>query len=311
MTDTPAPLPPPVPEAPMIYIPKNATAAGAPDRRRKVAINLIGRSGCGKSHCAVFQPCIDPGYGPNEVLVAMGEDSTASYGEVMPIIENVNNFADVRALVKELAQAAAKGKRVPKLFVLDDLSILSQKERQYYDENPITSESGNRDTRTEFRTKGYNLIDTLMAIRTDLPMDSMTLIRAHEGPFNAAPEIALEGNIAPKNLTGMSSVTLYMKAEAPKFDAVSFVDAFKRGVLFQPHRTVAASEAEIKTALALAERAKEPVSIDTTVINRFFVTMNTGEIEAKGHHALRLKEKAYLPAILRAIHREKALTPWG
>jgi hypothetical protein len=295
---------------PEIYISSKATPAGSPERRAKVALNIIGRSGCGKSH-TIFQCASDPQYGPDEILVAMAENSTASYGPVMPAIEDVGSFGDVRALVADLVTAHRKGKRLPKLLFLDDLSILSQKERRYYDENPITSEGGNRDTRTEFRLKGYGLIDALMDIRTDLPIDSVIFIRAHEGPWNAAPEIALEGNIAPKNLTGMSSTTLYMKSESPKTDPATFLDVFKRGLLFQPHRTLSMTAEEIEAALKYAAKSGEPPQLDTMMINRFFVTMNTGEIEAKGHHALRLKEKAYLPGILRKIHHEKPLTPWG
>lgn len=296
-----------------IYVPARARTGYR--RRVKVAMNIIGRAGCGKSHCAVQQFVNDPGYGPSEVLVAMAEDSTASYGTDEQIskiaIEPVNSFAEVSALVNDLARAAKAGKRLPKLFVLDDLSILSQKERQHYDKNPILSEgSGNRDTRTEFRLKGYNLVDALMDIRTVLPIDSFTLIRAHEGTYNSAPEIALEGNIAPKNLTGMSSITLYMKGEAPKYSVEQFLAAAKAGQLFTPYRTVGMSKEEVDRALEAIAKGQE-VNVDTTVINRYFMTQNTGEIEAKGHHALRLKEKAYLPGILRRIHGEKPLTTWG
>jgi hypothetical protein len=292
-----------------IYIPKSATPGIR--KRSKTAMNLIGRSGCGKSHCAVNQFVTDPGYGPSEVLIAMAEDSTASYGDDATIaklaIEEVNSFDDVSKLVNDLAKAARAGRRLPKLFVLDDLSILSQKIRRFYDENPLTGSDGvTRDTRSEFRLKGYNLIDALMDIRSVLPIDSVCLIRAHEGPFNAAPEIALEGNIAPKNLTGMSSVTLYMKAESPKLELPAFLDAYKKGILFQPHRTVNATKEQIEAAAAEVARGGQP-PLDLTIINRFFVTMNTGEIEAKGHHALRLKEKAYLPDVFRKIHGEKPI----
>jgi hypothetical protein len=303
-------VPPAAP--PEIYI--GGAKRGA-RKHSKAALNIIGRSGCGKSHCAVTQFINDPAYGPNEVLIAMAENSTSSYGDDAMVsklaIEDVESPEDVSALINDLTNAFKKGKRIPKLFVLDDLSILSQKMRRYFDQNPLTGADGvSRDTRSEFRVKGYSLIDVLMDIRTVLPIDSVTLIRSHEGAFNAAPEIALEGNIAPKNLTGMSSITLYMKAEAPKFTPAQVIDAYQKKVLFQPHRTVAATEEEIQAAMAVAKGGGEP-NFDTTIISRFFVTMNTGEIEAKGHHALRLKEKAYLPGVLRKIHGEKPLTTWG
>ena len=112
------------------------------------------------------------------------------------------------------------------------------------------------------------------------------MVTSHEGREFAAPEIAVEGKLAPRNLTRLSSVTLYMKAEAKQFKGDDWPDD-KIEALGAAHRTI-------------GRRADG--SPDGNVVSRVFITQDTGEIMAKGHHSLTLYEPANLPVILRKIH---------
>jgi hypothetical protein len=163
------------------------------------------------------------------------------------------------------------------------------------------------------------MIDLMMDIRSDLPMDSFTLVRATEGGYmkndpktgnveliKTAPELALEGYIAPKHLTGHSSITLYLKSEPATPTPEQFFDAYTKKKLFQPHRFVAMSPEEVAAAFT-AWKADPSIKVDTSVVARFFYTQNQGEFQGKGHWALRFREPAYLPDVLRRIHGEKPI----
>jgi len=308
------------PEVTPVYMPRGAKKLGS-EVRPKIALNIIGPSGYGKSFCAVHQFAKDPRYGKQDVMIAMVEDATSTYGKEAAekdfIVIPIASLSDMHALVRELGAASKAGKKMPKLFVIDDLSSLSEKERRRWAENPKLTDDGVEDTRAMFREKGYALIDLMMDVRSGLPgMDSITLIRAHENKYfidkKDAPtkggviELALEGNIAPKNLTGHSSMTLYLQAEAPTFAPEAFFAAFEKKLLFQPHRTVALTPEEVEREYA--EWKKDSTrKVDTTIINRYFLTQNNGEVIAKGNVTLRLKEKAYAPDILAKVHGEKTL----
>ena len=54
----------------------------------------------------------------------------------------------------------------------------------------------------------------------------------------SSPEIAVEGKLTPRNLTRLSSVTLYMKAETKKFSADDYPPERIDKELAAPHRTI-------------------------------------------------------------------------
>lgn len=123
---------------------------------------------------------------------------------------------------------------------------------------------------------------TLVRLRDGVPCDVVALVTTFESAFSPIPELALPGKVIPKNLTRLTNVTLYMKAERVTFDPNA-----PPNVVEAAHRTIGRDEQGRLTG---------------EVVNRFFYTMNTGEIQAKGHHNLALRERAVLPDVLRKLH---------
>ena len=281
--------------APAIWYPENAVVIGT-DTHEDILMNILGVSGVGKSHL-VNQLVRDPDYGPDEVFIIMAENAKTTYAAPGLRIEMVRSIWDARKIVESLARASDQGKRLPKAVVLDSLSGMLDYQRQGYEDKPLMTEAGGRDRRAEYGEMGNGTIDLYINARDRVKTDVLFLVTTHEGTFNAAPEIAVEGRMVPKNMTRLSNITLYMKAELIQLSAV-FGEDWKNEIAakianrsaFAPHRS-----------LGLDEKGES----DGTMINRFFITQDTGEVMAKGHHALNLREKAILPDILRKIHGGK------
>ena len=272
---------------PPVWMPKGTQRLGV-DAHLTALINIIGKSGVGKSH--LVQQLIDAAdYGPDEVLVLMAEDATSTYNREGINIKPVSSISSLKAVVKELVAASREKQRLPKAIFWDSMSGTMDYQRRWYDDHPGTfvTNSGARDRRAEFGDMGYGAMDCLLDLRDKVATDVIVAITSHEGREFAAPEIAVEGKLTPRNLTRLSSVTLYMKAETKKFSADDWPPERINKELVAPHRTIS--------------RLPDGTP-DGTVLSRVFITQDTGEIMAKGHHSLQLREPAYLPAVLRKIH---------
>lgn len=256
--------------------------------RQKAFIVIAGTSGCGKSHTA-RQLALDKRFGSQEVVVAMAEDATATYGDAIPLtnIHRCSTIASAHALLEEYIRASRSGHRMPKVFVVDSVSGLVDYQMQSYKRQPMISEkTGNRDKFAEFGDLGEQIRDFAMLCRDEAPMDVVWLVTTYE-IFGQPPEYAVAGKVIPANLTRWTTSTLYMRAKEDKIDPE--VIKAKGTEAEAPHRTIGRDE------------KGEPTG---QIINRFFVCMNTGEIQAKGHRNLGLIERAYLPDVLSKIKGE-------
>lgn len=242
----------------------------------KVVVGIIGESGSGKSSL-VHQLAEDPDYGPDEILVLMSEDATASYAAPVHIV-NITGFDDVTRTINELHTLAAQGKRVPKVVVWDSPSGTGHDEMESYEDNPIITKSGARDKLAEYGDFGDRFIRTMRRFHTRCPADVLVFVTSHEGG-NARPELILPGKMSPKHFTSLTSTCLHLKA------IMTPVGADKGKPPEAPHRSIG----------ILPEGGYE-------VINRYVYTQNAGEINAKGNRNLQLRERAVMPDLLRKIH---------
>ena len=245
----------------------------------KIIVGIVGESGSGKSFL-VHQLANDPDYGPDEILVLMSEDATASYDAPVHVVK-VDSFDDVLNSINELGAMHAKGLRVPKVIFYDSPSGTGHDEMESYEANPIITKGGARDKLAEYGDFGDRFIRTMRRFQRRCPSDVIILVTSNEGQ-GVRPELILPGKVAPKNFTSLTSVTLHLKAVSSK------VEADKGEPPAAAHRTVS----------KLPEGGYE-------VINRYFYTQNSGEIHAKGNKNLNIRERAIIGDVLRAIHGTK------
>jgi hypothetical protein len=248
-----------------------------------VHVVIVGPPGSGKSHC-VNQLLYDQDYGPDEVYVIMAENSITTYRHPDVRFTQVTTFTSANERRVEMVRAGQDGARLPKVAITDSLSGICDKQMEYYkDVEPFVSgKSGNRDKLAEYGDLGEQAIAYVGAWRDQLYCDVVTLVTSFEGAHTAVPELAVPGKVIPKNLTRLSSVCLYLRPVPFKC---------------QPGEV----PAEIPKHITVDQNnPNEDGSFNG--VKRLFITMNTGEFEAKGHHALDLIEPGYLPDVLRKIH---------
>lgn len=278
----PAPVPasgePNVPLSPSgIYYPSGTEIIGV-DRKQKATLVILGRSGCGKSHLG-RQLLLDPDYGKEEVLFLMAEDSTQTYGVEGIHTRRVETFMQALEVAEELARATAAGKRLPKVIFVDSFSGMGDYTRQKVRKSD--------DVRGGFGDLGYGGMDVALTLRDKVNADIVILVTTYEGAFNTTPEIAVEGKLLPKNITRLSGSTFYMKAIPVSFDPKEVKP------LPASHRTIATGE---DGKLYIDEKGMG------RVINRYFFTVDSGEVMAKAHRTVNFQERAILPDVLRKIH---------
>lgn len=270
---------------PEIYYPAGTQVIGV-NRFGKALIGIAGESGSGKSHLG-RQLLQDPDYGPDEVCFLMAEDSTATYGTDNIHVRPATTFAQAMEVANDLARATAAGRRLPKVVFVDSLSGMADYQRQSYKDKPIMGWSDKKneyveDKRAEFGDMGYSGMDLVIRLRDSVAADVVVTMTTSE-MFSAAPELAIEGKLLPKNITRLTSVCLYLKPLIADFDPATTKPTPR------PHRQI---------VHGMDTNGRE----FHKVINRYFFTQNAGEVKAKGHFALDYQEPAYLPDILRKIH---------
>lgn len=246
-------------------------------------IVIAGEGGVGKSH-QVKLLCEDPDYGVKEVYVALSEPhALTTYDTPGLMYRPANNLAAVKALIAEMTDAVAYGKKIPRVLVWDNASATGDAEFQEYKRNPIKSKAGFRDKLAEFGDWGENFVEVMGEFgRSMLPCDVVVLVTTQGRP----PELCLPGKVVPKNLVRLTSATFYMEAryrQVPVDDILSTPP----GERDLPYRSFGRDASG---------------RYDGNVVERFFITMNNGEVMAKGHHSLNIVEPAVLPDLLRKIH---------
>jgi hypothetical protein len=251
---------------------------------KKIVLGVIGRSGVGKSHL-VYQLARDADYGPDEVLVVMSEDATSTYDSPVHVV-HVESIAHILATVDELARLAAQGKRIPKVLVWDSPSGTGDDEMEAFEVNPNLTKKGERDKLSEYGDFGKAMTAVMRRFHKRCPCDVIVLMTSHEGDVGRAPELAVPGKMTPKNFTRLTSSCLHMCAIKGTFDPAQGIPPPA------PHRTI-----------AFDERGKPILENGLgIIIQRYMYTQDAGEVMAKGHHALAVRERAVLPEILKKIH---------
>lgn len=283
----------PAPDA--VWFPKTVKVVGTDVPIRNVII-VCGASGSGKTHLG-HQLMQDPDYGPEEVYFLMKEDGTSTYG-LEARFDTVNTFQDATDRIAVMLEAAKQGHRLPKILFMDSISGLADGTQEYYYHKPIESFSENknmmvRDKRAEFGELGAQFLQMMRkAGNPDLPMTVIANMTTYKDPkkLGSKPELAVEGNMVPKHLSRVSTVTLFLQPEARVLTVAQVNEFAKAGTLVAPHRFIGEYD------------PKGDPEAEVTIINRFFYTQDTGEVLAKGHRNLKLKEPANLPDILRRIN---------
>ena len=254
-----------------------------------VLIVVTGESGVGKSHLGQ-QLLRDPDYGPERVGFIMSEKSLASYDTPGARYNKISDLASASEVIDAYKRAFTLGKKLPAVLFFDSLtSSCDLQMKRYNEESPFLGKSGARDKLAEFGDIANDALAKLSDLRNELPCDIVVIVRTRERGGRVAPELALPGKVIPDNLTGWSDVTFYMKAESKRFTEEEWAAITPNLAKYQePHRT-------------FGEDDKGNV-----MIQRFFYTQNNGEVLAKAHHALAMREKAILPDVLRKIHGKPA-----
>ena len=245
---------------------------------KRAHIVAIGRSGVGKS----FQvKLLTERFGVDSVLVVAAEDSSATY-ELGTRIKRVKRLSDVAGLFKNMEKAALVGARVAPIVVVDSWSGIGDFEWEYYREKPILSErTGNPDTLAAYQKLGYEGISALKAARELCPVTVISFFTSAESGPGVPPTICFPGKLMNDSIGRLSTVAFYMKAEQLKAKPADVQAKFADGV---------------PKNISLGR--DEDGDLDGTVVARYFYTMDTGEVQAKGHWALNIKERAILPDVL-------------
>jgi len=261
------------------WFPASAAAVGTVVQPH-LSIVVYGRSGVGKSFLG-RQLMLDPDYGPGEVLFVMAEDNTSLYGEGARVAR-IARIGEANAVIDSLVVAHREGRRLPKVVFFDSISGIMDYEREALRKNPpISDRTGRPDMFAAFGELGYGMMTVLTRLRDEIPVDAIITVTTHEADPNLPPELAVDGKLVPKNITRLSNVALYMKAQLVEYDP--------KTTQAQPasHRTVVVNESG---------------AAEGKLVNRYFFTQDAGEVMAKGHFALLYRERAILPDVLRKIH---------
>jgi hypothetical protein len=253
-----------------------------------------GDSGAGKSHTG-SQLLAAPDFGPDEVQFIASEDVTSIYGEGARVVQ-VDRFDTAVEQVRLMLAAKQKGARMPKVTFIDSISGLAHGTQAYYREHPITvfNEKTNEYVRNkfaEFGEVGTGMLD-LMLLLAQLPGIKVALCTTFTDPVKAGavPELAVEGKMIPKFLTQLSTCALFLKEETNVVARQDVEAAAASGTLLAPHRIVP------------TYKPTDPV---VKIIERYFYSQGGGEVKAKGHRNLAVRERADLPAIIRKIMGKK------
>lgn len=276
-----------------VWLPPGTTQALQATIRGLIAV--YGRAGVGKSHL-LRQLTHDTAlnshiprrwtYDENDVMVWMAENSTATYGKPSPHIKRVRTIDELYQSVAATVEAGKAGHPMPKVGAVDSISGICDYQMQMYKgDEPFKGRSGGRDKLAEYADLGEGIIDLMLLLRDWMPFDMVVMVTTWEPGGGLMPELAVPGKVIPRNLTRLTSSAFYMVGEASNAgaDAVNALGASAE----QPHRTVG---------------KKDDGTPDGNLINRYFLTQDAGEVFAKGHHNLTLRERAILPDVLRKIH---------
>lgn len=277
-----------------IWYPNGTKRVGV-DTNKKLLLNVMGKSGVGKSHL-IRQAALDPEIGPDKMLVLMSEDSTTTYDTEVPIVR-VTNLTDVEEILTQLIAARNEKREIPEYLFWDSVSGTGDWQFVGYDEQqPFRTNNDKRLVEKEYGDFASESRKIFVKLRDILPCDVICMWTTFERP---APEIVkgsgdrpdkilpmveilVPGRVLPANSVRWSGVCLYMKAVTTDYSP-------EQGEQPKPalHRTIGMNE------------NGQPLG---KVINRYLFTMDTGEFAAKGHHNLALRERAILPDVLRKIH---------
>jgi len=283
-------------KAPTLWLPKRTRAMTV---RAKASIGLIGPSGSGKSHGA-RQLAMDPEYA-GKVLVAMSEDATSTYGEDILSsgalhIAQIRDAEDAKDLLKEIVEAEKAGKSEFKVIYFDSMSGTGDHEMFRLERNPELwiSDEGKKNAYAKFGKFGL-IFKELQVLARDYVRADVILTATTTFPKpGVPPELCIDGRMVPENFTRLTNVTLYLDAkqmriwsagEEPSKDQVEQIKSLKD----QSHIEIGRDENG---------------KVDGSYIVRHVTSKYTGEVAAKGHRSLFLRERADIPMILRKIHGE-------
>ena len=255
-------------------------------------IVISGDSGVGKTHL-IRQCLLDPEWGPERVLVFYAENPMATIGEDTGAkhFRRVKTMEGFVAEIESLVAQKASGAEFPwTLMFLDSLTGLADYQFMSYEDDPNRFVSWNEkrgemvaNTFAKFGDFGFKTCRACIRARDELGVDFVISATTYGRP----PIYTLPGNIVPQNLNRWSSFCAYMEAQLG--DVPGAVLAEIEGGRLKPGA---------HQSLSLDENGRP----DGKIVSRYFTTMNTGEVLAKGHRNLGMREKAILPNLLRKIH---------
>jgi hypothetical protein len=270
---------------------------------------LLSEPGDGKTDC-IRQLCFDPWLQSEGILIlvsdgnalgTIGNDALARDGVY---VQETGTFVEVRAVALEIEKARLAGERVPGTIAYDGLFGSSHKTRQFFDGNPIMTEkkdrSGNltgemvQNTQREFRDKGYGGVDAIVDLRDRAhPRTLIATATIWTSNWNPIPELAVEGNIIPKNLTGLSTFAFYIKREEMTFD---------------PLVNAPTPEEESRPWLKFDRDSNGKLT--GKCVRRFFLTEGGGEVKTKPHRVANFRENKDLPNMIRRVHGKEVINWW-
>jgi len=259
-----------------LWLPSGAQKIGS-SRSTKVLLGVLGPSGVGKSHL-LRQLALDPDYA-GRVAILMAEDATATYGSDADLyVVPIRTVMDLGAKVKELVDATREGKLQLKAVGVDSASGIGDYTMQYMRAHPQYTDKGKVNDYAPYAWLGTGIIEGLIWLRDHVGCDVIVMATTTRPP---KVELCIDGQMTPKNFTRLTSVCLFMTSEESRYTVGETT------VLPAAHRTIGVNE------------KGRP---DGSFLDRFFTTQDTGEVPAKGHRNLALRERAILPDVLRKIH---------
>lgn len=275
--------------------PAPAGAVGTYERQPSIPkgglIVISGDSGVGKTHL-LRQCLLDAEWGPERVMIHYAENPMMTLGEDSGA-KHFRRHKNVESFVSEierLVELRRSGQPFPwTLMFLDSLTGLADYQFMEYEDNPDRFKSWNEKRQENVKNEfakyldfGLKVCRACIRARDELDVDFVITATTYGRP----PVYTVPGNIVPQNLNRWSSSCIYMESQAGTVDDDTAVRVRSGEIKVGPHRNLSYDTDQKKWI----------------VITRTVTTMNTGEVLAKGHRNLSIREPAYLPSLLRKIH---------
>jgi len=284
-------------KAPQIWIPKGTKPLSSHGTGH--SIGLVGESGVGKSWLG-RQMQMDDEF-RDKILFITAENTNNTLEDLsVKYVREVRSINEAKEVLRECAAAERAGKLEFSVIFVDSVSGINDFQTEAYDSGGATiyAESGGRNKLAEFGDRGAGNISLMKIGRDEIRMADVVFVCT-----TAGENLCVPGKMTPDNFRRMTSVCLSLRPEKRRFPNYDPDN---------PPRIIEAGEIPEKGESTIQRFPHRSIEVDENgrvsgyFLDRVFTTMHMGEVGAKSHRNLAMRERAYLPDLIRKLHGRKA-----